>query len=221
MIIKLVRHGESMQQTGEMNATVVGDHRVPLSAEGFKQAREVGKNIGAEFIQHSLLYCSPYLRTKQTMLSIIDGANVIKHGEVPRIYYDPRLREVGFGYNKTAEQIRREKRLRETHGYFYYQYERGDSAATCYDRMCTFLESLTRQLARKRARNVLIVAHGISIRTFVMRFMHLTVEDYDDLDNPENCDLITIGPAWTMTDPQFVRGKWGVNGLRFYETLTK
>lgn len=64
--------------------------------------------------------------------------------------------------------------------------------------------------------NVLIVTHGLTIRCFVMRFMHLTVEQFENLANPKNCDIITIEPALYMTEkPQFVSGKWGVSGLRF------
>ena len=39
----------------------------------------------------------------------------------------------------------------------------------------------------------LVVTHGLTIRCFVMRFLHLRVEDFDRIDNPDNCDVVTLG----------------------------
>ncbi len=47
-----------------------------------------------------------------------------------------------------------------------------------------------------------------------MRFLHLTVEQYDEIANPHNADIITLGPRETIQAPQFVSGRWGVEGLR-------
>jgi hypothetical protein len=47
-----------------------------------------------------------------------------------------------------------------------------------------------------------------------MRFMHLTVEQFESIANPENCAIITLSPRETMPEPSFVNSRWGVSGLR-------
>lgn len=64
---------------------------------------------------------------------------------------------------------------------------------------------------------MLIITHGLTIRCFVMRFLHLTVEQFDTMDNPANCDIITLGPKEVVEQPLFCSAKWGVSGLRTRE----
>jgi broad specificity phosphatase PhoE len=211
MIIKLVRHGESLANTGEMSPEHVGDHRIPLSRRGRGQARAAGSALTARFIAGALVYTSPYLRARQTLAALIAGTGLSE--AVARrltVYEDPRLREVEHGYGNVDDQ----QALRRVHGWFYYRYAGGESPADCYDRTSTFLEGMLRQVERKRTSNVLIVTHGLTIRCFVMRFLHLTVEQFETLANPANCDIITLAWKASAPAPQFVRGRWGVWGLR-------
>ncbi len=62
-----------------------------------------------------------------------------------------------------------------------------------------------------------IVTHGLTIRCFVMRFLHLTVEQFDVMDNPANCEIITLGPRDTIPQPLFQAAAWAVGGLRARE----
>ena len=218
MIIKLVRHGESLQQTGDVNATEIGDAHVTLSDKGMEQAISLGQGLGPVFLTKCLIYTSPYIRCRQTIAGVINGSGALTHPDFdPRIFEDPRLREMEFGYDKSRSDIQREKGKRETHGWFYYQMNGGESPANVYDRVSSFIESMMRQVQRKRVPRILIASHGITIRCFVMRFLHLSVSDYDRLDNPENCDVVTISSKLMMPNPQFTNSKWGVCGLRFRE----
>lgn len=221
MIIHLIRHGKSQWQTNEVNPTVVGDSNVTLSNEGWTQAKQLGARLGHRFVSDSLLFTSPYMRARQTLYGIIDGSQVAVHAGVNKIYEDPRLRESEFGYNKEPDQIKTEKGVRDDQGYFYYRYQGGESPADVYDRVSTFIDTMTRQMERKRVFKSIIVSHGITIRCFVMRFMHLTVEQFDMIKNPDNCDLITIAPlesrAMKNVTPQFKSGRWGVCGLSWRE----
>jgi broad specificity phosphatase PhoE len=64
---------------------------------------------------------------------------------------------------------------------------------------------------------VLIISHGMCIRAFVMRFMHLKVEEFDSILNPKNGDVITISDR--LDDAQnvvFRTEKWGVTGLELH-----
>ncbi len=207
LTIKLVRHGQSRANVGEVDAKDVGDHTICLTEHGEAQARATGEALGKNYLDGALVYASPYQRTRQTLSCIVAGAG-LKQGSV-RSYEDPRLREVEHGYAEwDAQQTRR-----RTHGWFYYRFEGGESPADCFDRTSSFLESLMRQVERKAANRVLIVTHGLTIRCFVMRFLHLSVEQFDELANPNNCDIITLAEKSTVTDPMFTVGRWAVSGL--------
>ena len=64
-IIKLVRHGTSKANTGELDPQVVGDFRIPLADLGREQARAAGTVLGADFLGNALIYTSPYLRARR------------------------------------------------------------------------------------------------------------------------------------------------------------
>ena len=208
MQIKLLRHGESKANTGEVHASQMGDAYIDLTSLGETQALGAGDILGADYLSNSLIYCSPYQRTRQTLQGVFKGAKVDDQGF--KVYEDPRLREMEFGYNEKDAPLK----IRARHGWFYFRHPGGESAADCYDRVSTFLESMMRQLERRPTKNILVVTHGAIIRCFVMRFLHLSVEEYESLINPGNCDIITIGKKEDLADPIFISGKWAVTGLK-------
>lgn len=211
VIFKLVRHGESEANIHKVSSHEIGDHAITLSPRGEAQALRAGALIGAEFIRDALVYVSPYCRTRQTLEGILHGCGFDEtQRQAMRIYEDPRLREVEHGYSPVEEQ----HEMRRLHGWFYYRFRGGESPADCFDRTSSFLESMMRQCERKSAQRVLIVTHGLTIRCFVMRFLHLTVEDFDSMATVENCDIITLAAKDTLTDCLFTSGRWGVTGLR-------
>jgi broad specificity phosphatase PhoE len=207
--IKLVRHGQSEGNANGYDNAGIGDHSICLTEKGKQQAFEAGKIIGKDFISEALIYCSPYTRARETFCEILNGADarVIKG-----LYEEPRLREVEHGYvNMTEEQL---DAARAIHGPFYYRMNGGESPADCYDRVSTFLESMGRQIKRKGADKVLIIAHGLTIRCFVMRFLHLTVSQFEKMKNPWNGDIITIARRDRLNVPVFTSGQWGVEGVK-------
>ena len=212
MLIKLVRHGESLANVGTLNPAEVGDHTIGLTPFGNEQARRAGQRIGPDFFDGALAYCSPFRRARETLAGLLEGAGTPQ--EKVRVYEDPRLREVEHGY----ADVKAQEPLRRTHGWFYYRFHGGESPADCYDRTSGFLESLMRQAERKRAERVLVVTHGLTIRCFVMRFLHLTVEQFDTMANPANCAIITLSPKGAVEEPLFCSGRWGVSGLLTRET---
>lgn len=237
MIIKLVRHGQSEVNAGITPYGSKGDYQVVLTEQGIEEAKAAGDKIGADFFRHAIVYRSPYMRTRQTcdhlLHRLTENLKSIRGNKSLKIYEDPRLREMDHGYSDVEAQ----ETMRKTHGWFYYRFNGGESPSDCYDRCCHFLESMMRQVNRKQDGfngadpNVLIVCHGMTIRCFIARFMHLSVEEFESLANPKNCDIITIAPAGGFVSgqtvsrprslydvegsPQFTSGRWGVNGLRF------
>ena len=207
LTIKLVRHGQSRANVGEVDAKDVGDHTISLTEAGHAHARDTGATLGRAWLEGALIYTSPYQRTRQTLAAILEGAGLAP-GAV-RSYEDPRLREVEHGYAEWEAQ----QTKRRTHGWFYYRFEGGESPADCFDRTSSFLESLMRQIERKAAERVLIVTHGLTLRCFVMRYLHLTIEQFDELANPDNCDIVTVADRSTLKDPLFTTGRSSVTGL--------
>ncbi|HED33297.1 MAG TPA: histidine phosphatase family protein [Gammaproteobacteria bacterium] len=206
MHIKLIRHGESEANTGLFNPTRVKDAAIALSSRGIEQALNAGNIIGEHFLQDALIYCSPYQRTRQTLEQLLK----ITDSPTTSIYEDPRLREIDVGYGDATRQMP----LRQLHGWFYYRFDGGESPADCYDRTSSFLESMMRQVERSRKSNILLVCHGMTLRCFVARFLRLTVEEFEDMHNPDNCEIITIGLKDTLEKPVFKRGRWAVEGIR-------
>ncbi|MHA2279527.1 MAG: histidine phosphatase family protein [Promethearchaeota archaeon] len=213
MIIKLVRHGQSESQTGEVDATHVGDHTVPLTPTGKRQQQLVGQRIVKEcpsfFRRPLLIYQGPYQRHRESTPEILCAAEeASRPGGFPiiQVLEDPRLREVEWGYDKPADHGDHVDEMRERFGKFYYRIEGGESPADCFDRVSGFLDTLMRQVERKRAERVLIVSSGLTMRCFVMRFMHLKVEIYDQIKNPKNGDIVTI------TDEQGPRASLKIAG---------
>ena len=210
MIIKLVRHGESQANVAESGQCTVADHLVSLTPRGFDQAREVGRKLGSSYLKDSLIYTSPFLRARQTLSAILEGAGV--NPEEIRVREDPRIREVDHGYFDVPAQ----RSMIKTYGHFYYRYQGGESAADCYDRVSGFLESFVRSIKKTHSQQALLVTHGLALRVFVMRFLYLKVEEFDRIANPHNADIITLAPWETLQAPQFTSGRWGVEGLRRY-----
>ena len=218
MRITLVRHGQSESNIGVHDHSAAGDHKVSLTELGHLQAESAGRRLSAVLSNalngKTLIYCSPYLRTRQTLEGLLRGAEV---SQQVRVFEDPRLREIEHGYGDPADQ----QSLRPIHGYFYYRYAGGESPADCSDRISNFLESMMRQVNRKNPDDVVIVTHGLAIRCFVMRYLHLTVEEFESLDNPDNCDIITIDLKLNVVEPMFSCGRWAVEGLRLRKPAVK
>jgi broad specificity phosphatase PhoE len=221
MEILLVRHGESEGNLPKGDVNKVdpqqnGDYCLNLTPLGKTQAENKGREIGADFIRDALIYRSPYYRTRQTLDGIIQGAGIKGEGELV-VYEDPRLREVEHGFYQTTKDVKNQKDImRKEHGYFYYRYKGGESPADCFDRVATFLESMRRQMERKDKDKVLIISHGLTIRCFLMRFLHLTVENFDSMRNPANCAQVRITNIENIEEGQllFSTRNWGVESYR-------
>jgi len=211
MVIKLVRHGESLANVAGDDPLSLADHQIPLTPKGIVQAQEAGAKLGADFLQDALIYTSPFLRTRQTLTGILAGANL--DPEQVKTREDPRLREVEHGY----ADVRKQRPMIDTHGHFYYRYQGGESPADCYDRVSGFLERFIRSVRKTESQKALIVTHGLALRVFVMRFLHLTVEQFDQIANPHNTDIVTIAQADELGDCMFTSGQWGVEGLKQFQ----
>ena len=75
------------------------------------------------------------------------------------------------------------------------------------------MSPLMRQAQRKRAERVVVVTHSLTIRCFVMRFLHLQVEDFDRMAGLPNGGVVTLALKSELEAPVFTSGRWGVVDL--------
>lgn len=185
--IILVRHGQS-----ESNAAKEAripfplckpDYAYQLTPQGQVQAFQRGLVL-SETIREAAFYVSPYWRTRQTAKEIMHSVESLKY------YEDPRIREQEWG---TRFESAINEGERDSYGHFYYRIRDGESCADVYDRVSDFLGTLWRDFEKPDfPENAVIVTHGMTMRVFLMRFFHLTVEEFEILKNPPNCGAYTL-----------------------------
>ena len=135
--IFLVRHGESEGNVNESAYCSIPDWKIPLTEKGYSQAKEAGRKIKKIVGDAPLyLYCSPYLRTKQTLHAMNFGecSNIIGAKE------EPQLTEQQFGnYQRTAD-MESYKKERRNFGIFYYRFPQGESGLDVYNRVTALID---------------------------------------------------------------------------------
>ena len=84
MKIFLIRHGESMQNTKENYSIKLPDHKVYLTEKGKEEARLAGEFLKQYItsnnisLDNSVLWVSPYTRTRETANIINDILGITK-----------------------------------------------------------------------------------------------------------------------------------------------
>ena len=167
----LVRHGETeWNRTGRMQ----GHLGVPLSAEGRRQATLLGERLRS--VEFSAVYCSDLPRAAET-------AGIIGAGRNLAITPDSDLREFSYGEweGLTLEEVETRypgalaERI-EAGGNLGFTAPGGESAIDALQRVRRFS---TRASASLDAReNVLVVAHGGSLRALVVCLLDLADTDF-------------------------------------------
>ena len=76
-----------------------------------------------------------------------------------------------------------------------------------------------RQIKRNEKNNILIVCHGMTLRCFVTRFLHLSVADFESMHNPRNTEIVTIDFKDNINQPVFENGRWAVEGIRLRHSV--
>lgn len=167
----LARHGETeWNRTGRMQ----GHLGVPLSAEGRRQATRLAGRLRS--IEFSAVYCSDLPRAAET-------ARIITAGRDLAITTDTDLREFSYGEweGLTLEEVETRnpgalaERI-EAGGNLGFTAPGGESAIDALQRVRRFS---TRASASLDAReNVLVVAHGGSLRALVVCLLDLADTDF-------------------------------------------
>ncbi|XP_057812022.1 phosphoglycerate mutase-like protein AT74H [Salvia miltiorrhiza] len=190
--IILVRHGESNDNDDGPS------HSTPLSRRGAEQARRAGTRI-RDLLDQSCsswkiyVYVSPYECTRSTLREM---GRAFPASRLIGVREECRVREQDFGNFQDPQKMRQLKEIRNKFGRFFFRFPEGESGADVFDRVSSFLESMWRDIDMQRfpldgddELNLIIVSHGLAIRIFLMRWFRWTVEQFERLKNPKNCEF--------------------------------
>ena len=175
-VLALVRHGES---TWNARGIWTGWENPPLSQKGIEEARKAGKLL--KDIKFDLAYTSSLIRAKQTLEEIekVFGVNLAT-------FENSALKERDYGNytGKNKWSILKElgeegfKKLRRG---WDVPISNGETLKDVYNRVVPYYESkiLTKL---KGGKNVLISAHGNSLRALVKYLDGLSDSDVESLE---------------------------------------
>lgn len=188
--IILVRHGESEGNLDNSKYETTPDYALKLTQKGISQAVQAGKDIKSMLGDESIyVYLSPFFRTRETYKHIHASIS----DNVTKAIEDPRIREQDWGHLRHPDDNKGIIKERDDFSTFYFRIPDGESGADVFDRVTTFLDTLHRDFEKLNyPENVLIVSHGMTIRLFLMRWFHWSVEEFESLHNPKNCQIIIM-----------------------------
>lgn len=153
----LVRHGETEwarlgRHTGRTD--------IPLTEQGRDQARALGRRLGGR--PFGLVLSSPLSRAAET-------ARLVGHGDAA---LDPDLMEWDYGTleGRTTAEIRA-----DIPGWTIWRgpWPGGETAEHVYERLCGVLDQVRPRLA---GGDVVLVAHGHSLRVLTLAWLMLPIE---------------------------------------------
>ena len=190
--IILIRHGKSSGNASRKIYLDTPDYAVGLNDEGKQQALEAGRKISSIIGEDAIVqwYVSPYWRTRQTFYYLAKAFINPPH----QYYEDVRLREQEWqgklpseGFDQIAEM------QRDNYSTFYYRFKGGESVADVTDRVGNFMNTMHRDFDKiDFPDNCIVVTHGMALRAFIMRWLHLSVEEFEGLKNPMNCEFFIL-----------------------------
>ena len=216
MKIFLIRHGESMQNTGLNYELKLPDHKVYLSDKGKEQANGAGVflkqyvDIHKIDLNNSTLFVSPYTRTRETA-KIINS-----HLNIEDVKEDIALIEQRYGLfsdnpieeckKKFPEQFELYNKYYENDGKFYAKLSQGESPYDVALRARQFIDTIFRDYIEGKE-NFFIVSHGTTIRAFLLSYFHYSPEWFNNESNLDNCSIRLIDKEESNIDKGYIYGK--------------
>ncbi|KAE8660234.1 Phosphoglycerate mutase-like protein AT74H [Hibiscus syriacus] len=245
--IIIVRHGESEGNLDTSAYSKTPDYKISLTEEGRAQARLAGSHLrdlisgnGSRPDWRVYFYVSPYERTRSTLREI--GKSFSKK-RVIGVREECRIREQDFGNFQVEERMKVIKETREkvrehlfncfldhvmSIDFFdicvFFESPRREMLIEDKEISSDFLESLWRDIDLNRLHkdpcrdlNLMIISHGLASRVFLMKWFKWTVEQFEFLNNPENCEcrVMELGQggeyslAMNHTDEEML--EWGLS----------
>ena len=194
MRVFLVRHGESLANVNPSLMRTTADHAIGLSTIGRAQATHAGLRLAA-FLGDAArvrLWHSPYLRARETADEVERGLGDRVVGRWEHVLFAeqqfglfegvpdeelPKLHPAEFAHYQKCEAFG---------GKFWARVPLGESRFDVALRVHQAIGSLHRDEERHGVHDHVVVAHGSTLRAFVMMFLHRTPEWFEAEPNPEN-----------------------------------
>ncbi|KAG6393929.1 hypothetical protein SASPL_144504 [Salvia splendens] len=189
--IVLLRHGESSDSSGSGDG-ISPSHSTPLSRRGAEQARQAGTLIKNLLDQSCpswkiYVYVSPFECTRSTLREM---GHAFPASSLIGVREECRVREQDFGNFQDPQKMRQLKEVRDKFSRFFFRFPEGESGADVYDRVSS------KDIDMQRfphdggdELNLIIVSHGLAIRIFLMRWFRWTVEQFEQLKSPKDCEF--------------------------------
>ncbi|WP_462413126.1 histidine phosphatase family protein [Neobacillus sp. Marseille-QA0830] len=189
MNIYVIRHGESQHNVDRTVMAHTHDSQHSLTELGFKQAEETGEFMKTILNEKTVLFVSPYLRTKQTAQAI--------HTSLPEgvpFLENPLIREWELGnlydFNNRTPEAKKEFKAA---GQFYFRFQNGESLADVYLRAATFMNTKIERIKKQqRYDNVVIVTHAAFIQMLLTFLMDWPIESLEKFKPVENASVIKV-----------------------------
>ncbi|MEH7107902.1 histidine phosphatase family protein [Bacillus sp. JJ1764] len=189
MNLYLIRHGESEHNVDRTRMAHTHDSQHSLTDLGQNQVQKTAEFMRSIVNEKTVLYSSPYLRTKQTAKAI----HSLLPEQVPFLE-NPLLREWELGNlydfsNRTPES----KKEFKAAGQFYFRYQNGESLADVYLRATMFMNTVVERVRRQqRYEHLVVVSHAAFIQMLLTFLMDWPIESLTDFKPVENASVIQI-----------------------------
>ena len=198
MKIFLIRHGESMQNTKENYMIGLPDHKVYLTEKGKKEANDAGEFLLNYIIDNnidlsnSVMWVSPYERTRQTAKIINKKLNIEKVKEditlIEQRYGLFSDKEIELIKELYPEEFKHYDNYYQNEGKFYAKLPQGESPYDVALRTKQFIDTIYRD----KEDVLFVVTHGTVIKTFILNYFHYSPEWYSAELTPGNCSIRLI-----------------------------
>lgn len=212
--LMLVRHAQSVANVDMKYYTTHSDYSIPLSEHGIRQAAESGRQIAAYYCRkHNLplgskapedwqcrIWTSPYVRTRQTSKLLMEHSD----GWITDIQENVLLVEQNFGLfegvdwysgeldDKYPDELHHYQKAAAFGGRFWAKIPLGESRFDVCMRVSQCFGTIHRDVSRCNIRNFVIVSHGTSLRAFMMMWLRLLPEWFEEEPNPNNASIRII-----------------------------
>lgn len=212
--IYLVRHGESEGNLNPLIYTDVPDHAISLSERGWRQASAAGAALCARLRQDGVtaddavrVWTSPYRRTRQTAQAMLEHLRPAQPLLTVREHINLCEQQFGLFDGVPDEQLPARFPAEHAHydlacrheGKFWARMPMGESRFDVAVRVHEAFGTFHRDAERHGVRNIVVVCHGVTLRAFVMQWLHLPYEWFESQPNPGNCDIYHI-PAGAASE---------------------
>ena len=200
MNILLVRHGESEANVDKTILLARPDHNIGLSEQGKRDAQRCGEFLKSWCPRERpmaswRMWHSPYKRAVQTAKLVEVNSLPVVRDRKEHIL----LGEQQFGLfdgipdNELAARFPLEDAHYKKHeafeGRFWARFPLGESRFDVAQRVHQAFGTFHRDADRHGIHDIIIVAHGVTLRAFVMMWCHKDVAWFEAEPNPLNCSV--------------------------------